>query len=198
MWLLIDEDTNPILTDDANKEIPSNMICMWWHLVAKFLTYACGATWWPNFVLTQDVCVLHLGARWCGKNFIYLFIFTILYLPILYFYPIPRLISQFTLPYSWYKQDVNPEWLMICWPTKLNQNPISFCRHLRTPCSLPLPKLTVWVTPKPNEIYKISPPLQISPAISPEISPADLPCLEISPALGSPPQISPALRSCCI
>ena len=32
---LIDEDTKPILTDDANKEIPSNM------------------TMWPNFFLMQ-------------------------------------------------------------------------------------------------------------------------------------------------
>ena len=32
---LIDEDTTPILTDNANKEIPSNM------------------TWWPNFLLMQ-------------------------------------------------------------------------------------------------------------------------------------------------
>ena len=43
---LIDEDTKPILTDDANKEIPSNMTM---HVVAKFLTNASGATWWLNF-----------------------------------------------------------------------------------------------------------------------------------------------------
>ena len=46
---LIDEDTKPILTDDANKEIPSNMTMH----VAKFLTYANGITWWTNFLLTQ-------------------------------------------------------------------------------------------------------------------------------------------------
>ena len=50
---LIDEDTKPILTDDANKEIPINMT-MWRHLVAKFPTNACDAIWWPNFVLMQE------------------------------------------------------------------------------------------------------------------------------------------------
>ena len=63
---LIDEDTKPILTDDANKEIPSNMTmhvapqggqisyqCKWRHLVAKFPANACDATWWPNFLLMQ-------------------------------------------------------------------------------------------------------------------------------------------------
>ena len=30
--------------------------CMWCHLVAKYLTNASGATWWPNFVLLQEVC----------------------------------------------------------------------------------------------------------------------------------------------
>ena len=49
---LIDEDTKPILTDDANKEIPINMT-MWRHLVAKFLTNANGITWWTNFLLTH-------------------------------------------------------------------------------------------------------------------------------------------------
>ena len=44
---IIDEDTKPILTDDANKDIPSNMTMR--HLVAKFLTNASSATWWPNF-----------------------------------------------------------------------------------------------------------------------------------------------------
>ena len=46
---LIDEDTKPILTDDANKEIPRNMT-----VVAKFLTNASDAIWWPNFVLLQE------------------------------------------------------------------------------------------------------------------------------------------------
>ena len=45
---LNDEDTKPILSDDANKEIPSNMTM---HLVAKFLTNANGVTWWTNFLL---------------------------------------------------------------------------------------------------------------------------------------------------
>ena len=44
---LIDEDTKPILTDDANKEIPSNMTMH----VAEFPTYACGA-----------ICLLNLLA----------------------------------------------------------------------------------------------------------------------------------------
>ena len=39
---LIDEDTKPILTDDANKEIPSNMTM-----------HVDGGTWWTNFLLTQ-------------------------------------------------------------------------------------------------------------------------------------------------
>ena len=46
---LIDEDTKPILTDDANKEIPSNMTMH----VAKLFTNASGATWWPNCLLMQ-------------------------------------------------------------------------------------------------------------------------------------------------
>ena len=39
---LIDENTMLILTDDANKEIPSNMKmqCKWRHLLAKFRTNA--------------------------------------------------------------------------------------------------------------------------------------------------------------
>ena len=42
---LIDENTKLILTDDANKEIPTQAIwqCMWRHPVAKFLTNASGA-----------------------------------------------------------------------------------------------------------------------------------------------------------
>ena len=51
---LIDENTKLILIDDANEEIPSlasvrNLATRWRHLVAKFLTNASGATWWPNF-----------------------------------------------------------------------------------------------------------------------------------------------------
>ena len=58
---LADEDTITILTDNANRAIPSNVAmhvtlpggqlwnpCKWCHLVAKFVTYASGATWWPN------------------------------------------------------------------------------------------------------------------------------------------------------
>ena len=64
--ILIDGDTKPILTDDANKEIPSNMtmhvappggqisyLCKWRHLVDKCLTSASGLTWWPNFFLMK-------------------------------------------------------------------------------------------------------------------------------------------------
>ena len=54
---LIDEDTKSILTDDANKEIPSNTtmhvappggqtfyFCKWRPLVAEFLTDACNSS----------------------------------------------------------------------------------------------------------------------------------------------------------
>ena len=41
---LIDEDTKSILTDYANKEVPSNTTMH----VAKFLTYASCTLWWLN------------------------------------------------------------------------------------------------------------------------------------------------------
>ena len=50
---LIDEDTKPILTLMPIKKSQAICLCMWRHLVAKFLTNASGATWWPNFLLTQ-------------------------------------------------------------------------------------------------------------------------------------------------
>ena len=81
---------------------------------------------------------------------------------------------------------------------------LSFCRHLRTLCSLPLPSLAVWVIPTPNEIYKISPPttLQISPPTTLQISPPTTLQISPPPTLRSPlhsgdlpssfPEISPA------
>ena len=50
---LIDEDTKPILTDDANKEIPSNMTMHVAPPGAEFLTNINGVSWWTNFLLTQ-------------------------------------------------------------------------------------------------------------------------------------------------
>ena len=96
---------------------------------------------WNNCSLIKclPVCVLHLGARRCGKNFLYLFIFTILYLPILYF--IFNSQSHFTLPDSWW------QWLMICWPTKLNQNPIRRLIFFTLPSSwiIKFGSLTDWL-----------------------------------------------------
>ena len=61
---LADEDTNSILTDNANRAIPGNVAmhvmlpggqlwnqCKWCNLVAKFATNASGAIWWLNFQL---------------------------------------------------------------------------------------------------------------------------------------------------
>ena len=58
---LADEDTNSMLTDDANRAIQGNVAmhvtlpggqlwnqCKWRHLVAKFATNASGVIWWPN------------------------------------------------------------------------------------------------------------------------------------------------------
>ena len=52
---LADEDTNPILTDNANRAIqgnvamqvtqPGGQLCKWCHLVVKFATNASGTTW---------------------------------------------------------------------------------------------------------------------------------------------------------
>ena len=68
LWLhltdvtLADEDTNSILTDNANRAIQGNVtmhvmqpggqicnICKCRHLMANFGTNTRGATWWPNF-----------------------------------------------------------------------------------------------------------------------------------------------------
>ena len=73
-----DEDTNSILTDNANRAIQGNVAmqvtqpgwkncnigwqvmpsggqicnqCRWRHLVAKFATKVSGAIWWPNLQL---------------------------------------------------------------------------------------------------------------------------------------------------
>ena len=52
---LADGDTNPILTDDANRTFQSNVAMQvtqpgskWCHLVAEFATNATGAIWWSN------------------------------------------------------------------------------------------------------------------------------------------------------
>ena len=60
------EDTNSILTDNANRAIQGNVAmhvtlpggqiwnqCKWRHLVAKFATKVSGAIWWPNLELMQ-------------------------------------------------------------------------------------------------------------------------------------------------
>ena len=63
---LADEDTNSVLTDNANRTIQGNLAmqvtqlggkicneCKWFHLVSKFATNASGAIWWPNLELMQ-------------------------------------------------------------------------------------------------------------------------------------------------
>ena len=63
---LADQDTNPILTDNANRAIQGNVAMQvtqpgghiwnlynWRHLVAKFGTYTSGAIWWPHLELIQ-------------------------------------------------------------------------------------------------------------------------------------------------
>ena len=65
---LADEDTNSILTDNANRAIQGNVAmhvtlpggqlwnqCKWCHLVAKFATNASGAIWWLNLQLKYRV-----------------------------------------------------------------------------------------------------------------------------------------------
>ena len=69
---LADEDTNSILTDNANRAIQGNVAmhvtlpggqlwnqCKWCHLVAKFVTKASIATWWPK--LEPMLIALHVG-----------------------------------------------------------------------------------------------------------------------------------------
>ena len=61
---LADEDTNSILTENANRAIQGNVAidvtlpggqlwnqCKWCHLVAKFAANASGAIWWLNLQL---------------------------------------------------------------------------------------------------------------------------------------------------
>ena len=66
---LVDEDTNSILTDNANRAIQANALqcgnavnqyagqlceqCKWCHLMTKFWTNASCAICWPNFLLMQ-------------------------------------------------------------------------------------------------------------------------------------------------
>ena len=52
---LADEDTNSILTDNANRAIQDNVAMQWCNLVANFANNANGATWWPNFEPMQVV-----------------------------------------------------------------------------------------------------------------------------------------------
>ena len=50
---LNEEDNKLILTDNDNKEIPSNMTMHVAPPVGQILTNASGANWWPNFLLMQ-------------------------------------------------------------------------------------------------------------------------------------------------
>ena len=52
---LADEDTNSILTDNANRAIQGNVAMQWCNLVANFRTNASGATSCPNFEPMQVV-----------------------------------------------------------------------------------------------------------------------------------------------
>merc|ERR1711978_481963 len=65
---LADEDTDSILTDNANRAIHGNVAmyvtlpggqlwnqCKWCHLVAKFANNASGTIWWLNLQLKQVV-----------------------------------------------------------------------------------------------------------------------------------------------
>ena len=76
---LADEDTNSILTDNANRALQGNVAmqvtqvapsggqicnqCQWRHLVAKFATDASGSTWWENLQLMQ---VAQPGGKICN------------------------------------------------------------------------------------------------------------------------------------
>ena len=74
---LSDEDTNSILTDNANRAIQGNMgmqvtqpggqlskQCKWRYLMTKFWTNASCATWWPNMQLIQ---VAPSGGQICNQ-----------------------------------------------------------------------------------------------------------------------------------
>ena len=55
---LADEDTNSILTDNANRPIQGNVAMQWCNLVANFWTNASnasGAIWWANLLLMKVV-----------------------------------------------------------------------------------------------------------------------------------------------
>ena len=65
---LADEDTDSILTDNANRAIQGNVTmqvmqpsgqvwkqCKWRHLMTKFWTNPSCAVWWPNMQLIQVV-----------------------------------------------------------------------------------------------------------------------------------------------
>ena len=52
---LADEDTNSILTDNANRAIQGNVAKQVAQLVGQFVTNASGAIWWPNLQLMQMV-----------------------------------------------------------------------------------------------------------------------------------------------
>ena len=62
---LADEDTNSILTDNANGAIQGNVAMQWRNLVANFGSNASGASWWPNFEPMQVVPLGDPICNWC-------------------------------------------------------------------------------------------------------------------------------------
>ena len=62
---LADEDTNSILTDNANRAIQGNVAMQWCNLVANFGSNANGASWWPNFEPMQVVPLGDPICNWC-------------------------------------------------------------------------------------------------------------------------------------
>ena len=52
---LADEDTNPILTDDANRTFQGNVAMQVAPRGCKLVTYASSATWWPKLESMQVV-----------------------------------------------------------------------------------------------------------------------------------------------
>ena len=75
---LADNDTNPILTDNANRAIQGNVAtqpggqlckqCKWRHLMIKCWTNPCCATWWPNmqFIYKWHHLVTKFATNACG------------------------------------------------------------------------------------------------------------------------------------
>ena len=65
---LADEDTNSILTDNANRAIQGMVTMQVTNLVTKFLTSSSVATWWPNLepmqVAPPDDQMLN-KCKWC-------------------------------------------------------------------------------------------------------------------------------------